>query len=365
MHIHRRSPQLITSAWVNPADPPITISDGIDNNDTLSLQSQEALVEKGEEEEEEEENTTILSNREADTNAEPSGEAGEVVSHRLDQTYPEIPRPTPIKLQSSEGEGSTPPILVQGEDNNEDNKVENRDEDKKEDEDNGEGDIQKGIEDIAKSISLPGLPLGMLGPLMGPTTPFPSISDDGPDGIMEIEVLPSPGGMDIPNFPGMQDNNNNMVEEIWITTDDSSPNNSPGGAPFDPLDTLASQLESIMGGIFGGVGGIKQEGAKLGQPIDEVMLPNGLPQKGPEVPIGVGGEGSTDDAVGVGGSEAVKRGWEDMGRVVGVVMLSVIGPIVVITALGCGIAVLVKRIRSRRKGYREVQAGLCGDEEWN
>ncbi|KAF3297012.1 hypothetical protein TWF132_008383 [Orbilia oligospora] len=375
MHIHRRNPQLITSAWVNPADPAITASDDIDidNNDPQSSQSPENLGEKIEEEEEEEEDVN-LSNRGADTNAETSGEAGEVVSHRLDQTYPDIPRPTPIKLQTSGGEGSTPPVLVQGGDNNNNNGNTVEDQDKneeKEDEDEGSDEKkEKGIEDIAKSISLPGLPLGMLGPLMGPINSISSVPDNGPEGIMEIEVIPS-GGIDVPVFPGMQDrnNNNNMVEEIWITTDDSSPGSTPPGVEagmFNPLDMLANQLESIMGGIFGGSGsGIKPEEKKLGQPIDEVMLPNGLPQKGPEVPIGTGGEGITVNTVDVGGGGPVKRGWEDVGKVVGIVMLSVIGPVVVITALGCGITMLVKRVRSKRKGYREVQAGLCGDEEWN
>ncbi|KAF3220710.1 hypothetical protein TWF679_008906 [Orbilia oligospora] len=367
MHIHRRNPQLITSAWVNPADPAITVSDDIDidNNDTKSSESQGNLGEK-----------INLSNRGADANAETSGEAGEVVSHRLDQTYPDIPRPTPIKLHMSGGEESTPPVLIQGGDinnnNNNGDTVEDPDEnEEKEDEDEGSDEKkEKGIEDIARSISLPGLPLGMLGPLMGPINSISSVPDNEPEGIMEIEVIPS-GGIDVPAFPGMQDrnNNNNMVEEIWITTDDFSPGSTPPGAEagmFNPLDMLANQLESIMGGIFGGSGGgIKPEEKKLGQPIDEVMLPNGLPQKGPEVLIGMGGEGITVNTVDVGGGGPVKRGWEDVGKVVGIVMLSVIGPVVVITALGCGITMLVKRVRSKRRGYREVQAGLCGDEEWN
>ncbi|KAK6348598.1 hypothetical protein TWF718_006386 [Orbilia javanica] len=374
MRIHRRSPQLINPAWVNPADPPITFSEGADiDTQTPQIQEVEVTASDGEEEVMGDVN---LSNRDADTNAIPTpnaeAEAGEVVSHRLDQTYPDIPRPTPIKLQNG-GEGSTPPVLVQSGDNegfgSDSNSMDSDgDDDGEQKEDGGNNDEQKlkGVEDIAKSISLPGLPLGMPGPLISPTTSISSLPDNGPEGIMEIEILPSADGMSIPSMlapTAMQDNN--VVEEIWITTDDSSSPTSmgPAGAGMsNPLDMLANQLESIMGGMFGGP---KPEEKKLGQPIDQVMLPNGLPQKGPEATMDIGGDDTTTNAGAVGGDEAAERGWEDMGKVAGILLLSVIGPIVIITALGCGITFLVKRVKAKGRGYREVQPGPCGDEEWN
>ncbi|KAK6501949.1 hypothetical protein TWF481_009767 [Arthrobotrys musiformis] len=271
MRIHRRTPQLVP-AWINPdAQSQLQPGDGIKDEN--------------------------LTNRNADSNATPvtdaEGEAGEVVAHTLDQTYPDIPRPTPIKSDD-------PGVLIQDGLNG---KLPESDSDS----DDEKADEKPPSTDLAETISLPGLPLGMLGPLITP-------SEDG-----KVNLLPTP-----------QDN---MVEEIWITTDDSSPDG------FNPLDSLSAQLESIMGGLFG-----KEE--KLGKPIDEVMLPNGMAQRGPEVPMG----------------DMEKR---DMGRIVGLVVLGTVGPIVVITALGCGIAMCVKRCRSRRKGYTEVRAGLCGDEEWN
>ncbi|KAK6519379.1 hypothetical protein TWF281_003213 [Arthrobotrys megalospora] len=335
MHIRRR--QLITSSWPNPADPPA------ESKDTPTSQP--------------EENTLELANRDAGSNSQPTTdpEAGGVVAHRLDQTYPDIPRPTPIKVQTSGGDSSTTAV-------NNDNGETFQDHSIKPVESNNENkENDKSIDDIAATVSLPGLPLGMLGPLMGPTNSISGVNDDN-DGdatsVVEIEVMPTINGMfDIPatSSPG----GDNMVEEIWITgSEDSSKPPGTGGDGFNPLDMLANELESMMGGIFGTKGKSKPEQPVLGQPIDEVMLPNGLPQRGPEVPVNVSFPGGEDLG-------AVKRGWGDMGKVVGIVMLSVLGPIIAITALGCGTVFLVKRVRAKRKGYKEVQSGLCGDEEWN
>ncbi|KAK6358662.1 hypothetical protein TWF730_007985 [Orbilia blumenaviensis] len=367
MHIHRRAPQLVSPVWVNPSDPPAAASDD-DNHippeyQQEKVEKEETLANRGAE-------SSAVSNSSAD--ADP--EAGEVVSHRLDQTYPDIPRPTPIKVQSNGDSNPPPPATDMADsggtiDNNGDEKLIESDSDSDAEDVDGNDEKLKEIEDIAKTISLPGLPLGMLGPVIGAPNSIAS-GPDGDEGVVEIEVMPNTNGMlDFPLGGSALNNNNNMVEEIWITTDDSSAGGPPGGEGFNPLDMLANQLENIMGGIFGSAP--PKQKPEFGQPIDEVMLPSGLAQKEPEVPMAIGAgpgpssPGTATPAATADGEGTVRAEWGGMGKVVGIVMVSVIGPIIAITALGCGIAFLVKRARAKRRGYREVQTGLCGDEEWN
>ncbi|EPS44102.1 hypothetical protein H072_1961 [Dactylellina haptotyla CBS 200.50] len=313
----------------------------------------------------------ILENRGAETNPTSVVEAGDVVAHKLEDAYPG--RPTPIKMQEPDPDHDDGDIQVDVE-VPEDNAVLNQNWDDgvqdKDIEDNNNNDPEVTPEDlgIAKVADLPGLPLGMMGPIITINGPDAPTSDIDPDmievalpGSFEVVGSALPDGLELmsPNVDSelLNNNNDNMVEEIWIRTNDT-PNDGANrmGYGLNPLDTLASELEGLMGGLMGGTGSrVKDPVPVLGQPIDEVMLANGLAQGAPNPSIST--TGSTE-------TPRPETGFEPIGRVAGIVALSVLGPIILISLLAVCALVYIKR-RHRRRGYKEVEERLYGDGEWN
>ncbi|KAF3911740.1 hypothetical protein AA313_de0205405 [Arthrobotrys entomopaga] len=302
----------------------------------------------------------VLDDRDAAATAttDPDAEvlAGDVVAHKLENAYPG--RPTPIKVQSGDNVPEDGEVQ-EGNDDDDHQGVSDSQEskgDKKGGSDNDDGGVNPDDLGVLEVANLPGLPLGMLGPVIGGSEAVSSSDEDS--GLMEIEIMPAAMSMDM-SFGGgpAADKNDGIVEEIWITSSDEPPSGMDAGG-FNPLDSLASEIEQVMGGLMGGLSKPKDPAVTLGQPIDEVMLPNGQRQPQPIVD-------SAPTAVSTPPPQPVpENGWDTLGKVAGVA-LSVLGPVVVITLLGFLIFMCVRKMRFKNKGYREVQSRLCGDEEWN
>ncbi|KAK6544120.1 hypothetical protein TWF694_000829 [Orbilia ellipsospora] len=285
----------------------------------------------------------VLDNRDA------VGDAGEVMAHKLENAYPG--RPTPIKIQSSD---TIPEVAEIQEDHNDENFKGSQGGEDVNDKQVGDGNVNPDDMGVLEAADLPGLPLGMLGPVIaGPRAAF----SDEDSGLTEIEIMPSAMNVDI-NFGGAPaaDDNNGVVEEIWIASSDDTPNEMNDGG-FNPLYSLAEKLGEVMGGLMGEISKPKDPAPMLGQPIDEVMLPNGQRQRQPNI--------NTVPTVVSTPTVQPETGWDTLGKVVGAVALSVLGPVVVITLLGFLIYMCVRRMRVMNRGYKEVQERLCGDEEWS
>ncbi|KAF3906034.1 hypothetical protein ABW21_db0206271 [Orbilia brochopaga] len=267
-----------------------------------------------------------LGNRGASSDAgastEADADAGDVVPHRLEDTYPS--RPSPIKdepadtdasLSENDGDAGTQD-LSEGDGDHTDGYPEHQMDTSDDDEWNHEE------EEALQLIEMGGFPLGMLGPVMD--APGSELADTG---ILEIDIGPemmmASGGGD------------GMVEEIWIT--DGTP--ASHGGFESGLDSLAEEIEVMMQGLTG---------TFVKDPAQ----------------VAAGQDIATATDIARIDPANVREGWSALGGVVGIVAMSVLLSLVVITGLGCGAAVCIAKRRARRRGYREVEERLNTDEDW-
>ncbi|KAK6340586.1 hypothetical protein TWF696_008912 [Orbilia brochopaga] len=269
---------------------------------------------------------TALGNRgassDAGANSEADADPGEVVPHRLEDTYPS--RPTPIKDQDENAEDPEPASEIAEFENLPEEDGDHTDGYPEHQSDgNSDDEWSNKDEEEMELMELSALPLGMLGPVIDAPG-----SDAADTGVFEINIGPE---------MMMAGNGDGMVEEIWISGDEAP--TSHGGVFGFGLESLADELEEVMEGLTGTF--VKD-------------------------PAQVSTAAAAATEVARIGEADVEKGWAGLGNVVGIVVAaSVLIPLIVIAAAGCCAAFFVAKMRARRRGYREVQEHLNNDEDWS